>query len=94
MSYMLEKSYSFIKVLLISIILIKLSFAFPQFSFNIVKFIFCITCLYFFLNAIWKLIKWVIAPIIICFGIIAIMNGKTGIFLNGILEFLKNMFMY
>lgn len=94
MVYMFERSYSCIKVLLVSIILIKFSFVFPQFSFNILKFIFCIICLYFFLNAIWRLIKWVIAPIIICFGIIAIMNGKTGIFLSGILEFLKNMFMY
>ncbi|ARJ25923.1 hypothetical protein B7492_33350 (plasmid) [Bacillus mycoides] len=91
---MLERSYSCIKVLLVSIILIKFSFVFPQFSFNIFKFIFCIICLYFFLNAIWKLIKWVIAPIIICFGIIAIMNGKTGVFLSGILEFMKSMFMF
>lgn len=94
MSYMLERSYSIIKILLISTLLIKLSFIFPQVSFNFVKFIFCIICLYCFINSIWKLIKWVIAPIIICFGIIAIMNGKTGIFLNGILEFLKSMFMY
>ncbi|OWT49004.1 hypothetical protein CER22_22900 [Bacillus sp. K2I17] len=94
MVYILERSYSCIKVLLVSIILIKFSFVFPQFSFNIFKFIFCIICLYFFLNAIWKLIKWVIAPIIIFFGIIAIMNGKTDIFLNGILEFLKSVFMF
>lgn len=94
MSYMLEKSYSIIKILIISTILIKFLFIFPQVSFNIVKFIFYIICLFFFINKIWKLIKWVIAPIIICFGIIAIMNGKTGIFLNGILEFLKSMFMY
>ncbi len=45
MVYMLERSYSCIKVLLVSIILIKFAFVFPQFSFNILKFIFCIICL-------------------------------------------------